>query len=81
MGRGRLRALAGFKSVYEAPRFDYGNLVNGGAPTGGSDQCLKDLDALGVRRHSVSIEALIDLWHDVCCIAPGAEPEATGCAG
>lgn len=71
MGRGRLRALAGFKSVQKTPRLDYGNLVNRGAPPGGSDQCLEDLDALGVRRHSVSIEALIDLWHDVCRVAPG----------
>jgi len=71
MGRGKLKPLTGFKSVYEAPRFDYGNLVNRGATPGGSDQCLEDLDALGVRRHSVSVEALIDLGDDVCRVAPG----------
>jgi hypothetical protein len=71
MGRGRLRALTGFKSVQEAPRFDYGNLVNGGALPGGSNEVLKDPEALGVGGHPVCIEALIYFWDDVCRISPG----------
>ena len=65
MGRVGLRALTGFKSVYEAPRFDYGNLVNRGAPPGALGQGFKNLKGLGVGGHSVRVEALIDLGDDV----------------
>lgn len=71
MGRGRLRPLAGFKAVYEAPRLDYGNLVNRGATPGGSNEGLQDLKALGVGGHPIGIEALVHLGDDVCRVAPG----------
>ena len=80
MGRGRLRALTGFKSVYEPPCLDHGYLVNRGAPPGGSNEGLKDLEALGIGGHSIGIEPLIHLGDDVGCVTPCAESEAAGCA-
>ena len=73
--------MAGLKSVYEAPCFGHCYPVNRGAPPGALGQGFKNLKGLCVSWHPIGIQPLIDFWDDVGCIAPGAEPEATGCAG